>query len=249
MEKKCAYDEILTLIKRAAEKASEDRGYEKEDFVIDESDLKKFLDEELRVEHPEERELDTQTIQSVDQVFNTSNKAFEVPRTNKLENAYTGELINDIKTMQYRAIIPKGVKVTCEKSSKDKYRVLLAKADKDFKFRVYLGNLLVTTAAKGKGSFGLLSGAAAGAAGGFVAGSVVPGIGNLVAGGVGAVVGAISGVVAAKKQKEIYLSAKHVFSFHGKKDKNWLEDGKCVVYKVKYYYKHPEEKVKISDEM
>ena len=42
MEKKCAYDEILRLIKRAAEKASEERGYGK-DFVIDKSDLKKFL--------------------------------------------------------------------------------------------------------------------------------------------------------------------------------------------------------------
>ena len=245
MEKKCACDEILRLIKRAAEKASEERGYGK-DFVIDESDLKKFFDEELRVEHAEERKLDTQSILSVNQVINASTKDLDVPRSNKHEDAYTGELI---KTMQDKKVLQKGVKVVRQEFIEDEHKFLHAKADKSFKFRVYMGRHLVRMAAKGDGFAGLLGGAAAGGAGGFVAGSVVPGIGNLVAGGVGAVVGAISGVVAAKKQKEIYLSAKDVFSFHGEKDQNWLEDGKCVVYKVKYYYKHPEEKVEISDEM
>ena len=144
IEKKCACDEILRLIKRAAEKVSEEKGYGK-DFVIDGNDLKKFL-EELRVEHAGERELDTHTIQSVERVINASTKVLEVPRTNKLtmqENAYTGELIKGMKTMQDRVVLPKGVKVACQKSLKDQYRVLLVKVDKDYKFRVYLGHPLI----------------------------------------------------------------------------------------------------------
>ena len=245
MEKKCACDEILRLIKRAAEKASEERGYGK-DFVIDESDLKKFFDEELRVEHAEERKLDTQSILSVNQVINASTKDIDVPRNNKHEDAYTGELI---KTMQDRGVLPKGVRVDHQEFIEDKHKFLLAKADKGFKFRVYIGRRLVRMAAKGDGFAGVLSGAAVGGAGGFVAGSVVPGIGNLVAGGVGALVGAISGVVAAKRQNEIYLSANDVFSLYGKTDKNWWEEGKCVVYKVKYDYKYPGRKVEMSDQM
>ena len=98
--------------------------------------------------------------------------------------------------------------------------------------------------------------AAAGVRRGAAVGSIVPGIGNLVGAGVGAAIGVFAGGatgaaagagIGAGWQKEVYLSVKEVFSRYMDEDQDWEEDGRYMVYKVKYRYKHPEEDYILSE--
>ena len=152
-------------------------------------------------------------------------------------------------------LVPKGIDLGYKVYVKDEYKLLLAKADKDFKFRVYLGHPVARGAAAGGGT-GALGGVAVGAGIGAAVGSIVPGIGNLIGAGVGATIGLFAGGAAgvatgagigAGWQKEVNLNVKEVFSRYKEEDKDWEEDGRYMVYKVRYRYKHPKEDYELSE--
>lgn len=181
------------------------------------------------------------------------NMQLDISNHQKGEREHESKVVATTEVNKF--LVPKGIELRHKLYVKDEYKLLLAKADKDFKFRVYLGHPVARGAAAGGGA-GLVGGTAAGAGIGAAVGSIVPGIGNLIGAGVGAAIGFVAGTAAgaaagagigAGSQKEIYLSVKEVFSRYMEEDKNWEEDGRYMVYKVKYRYKHPKEDYKLSE--
>lgn len=259
-EERYVREEIHRLIRRVAEKTSEDNGYGRE-FVIDSKDLKNF-DKELRIEHSGDRVEDTQFIHRQTCIVNKSREDIQAPlrstKTTKedakkqhthkqADAAIKGSMQIDIAGQAKREMeeeskvvsiseiidvpVPKGTELDYKEFHKDEYKHLLAKADKDFMFRVYLVNPETKGAA-------IVGGIAAGAAVGFSVGSIVGAwVGALIGLCVGGAAGTAAGVgIGYRLRKEIYLSVKEVFSFY--KDENCKEHGRYMEYEVKYWYKH-----------
>lgn len=254
---------MYRLIAGTARKTSLERGYGKE-YHIDDDDLKKFFEEDLRIEPAEKstREEDSQRIRHGIYVNNASSHAFSVPaieETHKTSATRT-KLMQDKPAIEGGKqekrgkgglrCVPAGSQYRYKDYTQDEYKILLAIADKEFQFCVYFGHPVARV-----GGAGGVGGAAAGAGIGALVGSVVPGVGNLIGAGVGAVFGAVAGVTAgaaagagigAAVQNKVYLSAKQVISEYSESG-DWYEEGKSIVYKVKYYYQHTEDHYDLSD--
>jgi len=199
--------------------------------------LKNFFDKELKIEPAEELEFNL--INAFSEAFQMTDTSTSKQRGAAIEGGKAfkqiraqGEREQASKVLAVSEIsIPKGAKFSYKEPLVVRDRYLLAKADKDFKFHVFLGNPI------GKG-------AGVGAAAGAISGALVGSVGGPIGAGVGALFGAVFGiptgvvVSGVTNIKKVPLSVKKVFSLYGKEDKNWKEEGRDMVYKVKYNYKH-----------
>lgn len=260
-EKECVRKALQRLIAGTARKTCLEKGYGKE-YHIDDDDLKKFFEEDLRIEPAE----DSPRIHHEIYVDNASSNSFSVPAIEERQKTSA----TCTKLMQQKPAIEGGNQEKRGKGGlhlvpafsqyhykcyrQEEHKILLAKADKEFQFCVYFGHP-VARGAIGVGGVGGVGGVAAGAGVGALVGSVVPGIGNLIGAGVGAAIGVVAGVtvgatagagIGAAWQEKVYLSAKQVISEYGERG-DWYEEGKSIVYKVKYYYKHTEDQYELSD--
>ena len=239
------------LIQRAAEKLAKRKQWAK--WVVDKRDIKEFLEEQIRIEAASERKEGVVCLVHEIMVTNKQTKLAKENKLNERNEDLDGfEMLPSIaKSSESETRVEakieftgnehspgrKAAKLTYEARVVDNqsFKMLVAKIDKDYEFRVYQLN----------SSFLGQNPIKTGAIGGAVAGAVVGGAIGVVmavtltaAGGAG---GAAIGKLMSMPKSEEVMTAHDIFCF-SKEDKDmgeWWEEGRYVLCRFKYMYMYP----------
>lgn len=251
--------QLNVLIQRAAKKLAEKKEWAK--WEVDERDVKEFLEEEIRIEPASEREEDVQHLVHEFQATNKQTKLGKENNQNERDEDFeTLPTIAKPSANEIRAEAKseftgsehspaKTAKLTYEARLVDnqRFKMLAARIDKDYKFRVYQLN----------NSFFGQNPIKTGAIGGAVTGAVVGGAIGLVmavtltatGGAGGAAIGYSVGKLMSIPKSEEVMTAHDVYIF-SKEDKDigeWEEEDRYVLCKFKYMYRQLEEVMALEE--
>ena len=242
---------LKILIQKAAKEVAEKKGWN--EWEVDKEDVKEFLEGEIRIEPASGRDVD---VECLVHEFHGTNKGTSTKLPNKIKQEERSE---ELKRLE---IIPKPsgnqvrdeaeiestgdgdsprkkAKLTYEARmvNNQRFKMLVARVDKDYKFRVYQldSSFLAQNAIKTISISGAMAGAIVG---GAIYGVMMGAILTATGGVGGAVIAYSFGKLLLIRKNEEVMTALNIFNGEDKDRGVWWEEGRYVLCMFKHMYQY-----------